>query len=305
MNTGVTTTKRTLVKKLATGYSIRRDGKLLRNIDPMRQLLPYLFRSRNGSIVHAPETIEFDNAREFIKTRTRENPSLNIGTFEIVIAALVRTLSQYPHLNRFVGGKKLFARNTISFSFIVLRMEEGQYRETNAKVYFNKEDTLYDIAKKVNESIKLCQSGAVKDDDKLMETITKLPSPLITLVAFLIRKLNDWGLLPMSLIKTDPLFSTAFISNLGSIGHDALHHHLYDWGTTSVFLTMGKLHRINEVAKNGTIESKTTLEVVCSIDERIADGIYLVKALKYFKSLVKHPEKLEVPPEIVVEDDGI
>ena len=305
MNTSVPTTKRTLVKKLASGYSIRRDGKLLRNIDPMRQLLPYLFRSRNGSIVHAPETIEFDNAREFIKMRTRENPSLNIGTFEIVIAALVRTLSQYPHLNRFVGGKKLFARNTISFSFIVLRMEEGEYRETNAKVYFNREDTLYDIARKVNDSIKLCQSGAAKDDDKLMEVISKLPSPIISFVAFSIRKLNDWGLLPMSLIKTDPLFSSAFISNLGSIGHDALHHHLYDWGTTSVFLTMGKLHRINEITKNGTVESKTTLDVVCSVDERIADGIYLVKALKYFKSLVKHPEKLEVPPEVIVEDDGI
>lgn len=305
MNTSIPTTKVTFVKKLTTGYSIRRDGKLLRNIDPMRTILPYLFRTRNGSIVYAPETVEFDNAREFIKMRTRENPTLNIGTFEIVIAALVRTLSQYPHLNRFVAGKKLFARSTISFSFVVLKMENGEYVETNAKVYFNKEDTIYDVAKKVNESIQLCQSGAAKNDDKLMEFVTKLPSPIISFAVFMVRKLNDWGLLPMSFIKTDPLFSSAYISNLGSIGHDALQHHLYEWGTTSFFLTMGKLNRINELTRDARVETKTTLDVVCSVDERIADGIYFVKALKYFKSLMKHPEKLEVPPEVVIEDDGI
>ncbi|WP_163192975.1 2-oxo acid dehydrogenase subunit E2 [Clostridium thermarum] len=305
MNTSVPTTKRTFVRKLATGLSFRRDGRLLRNIDPMRQILPYLFRNRNGSIVHSPETIEFDNAREFIKMRTRDNPSLNIGTFEIVIAAFVRTLSQYPHLNRFVAGKKLFARNSISISFVVLRMEGGEYRETNAKVYFNKEDTLYDVAQKVNDSIKLCLSGAEKNDDKLMEIVTKLPSPIISFAVFMIRKLNDWGFLPMSFIKTDPLFSTAYISNLGSIGHDALHHHLYEWGTTSVFVTMGKLNRVNTISKNGELETKTNLNIVCSVDERVADGIYLVKALKYFKTLIKHPEKLEVPPEVVVEDDGL
>lgn len=305
MNTSMPTKKATLSKKLATGYSIRRDGKLLRNIDPMRQLLPYLFRTRNGSIVHAPETIEFDNAREFIRNITRVNPELNIGTFEIVLAALVRTLSQYPYLNRFVAGKKLYARNTISISFVVLRLEDGVHTETNAKIYFDKKDTLYDVAKKVNENIRMCQSGESKDDDKLMEIVTKLPSPIITFLAFALRKLNDHGLLPMSYIKTDPLNSTAYISNLGSIGHDALHHHLYDWGTTSVFFTMGKLHKINEINKDGQIETKTNLNMVCTVDERVADGIYLVKALKYFKSLIKHPERLEVAPEIVVEDDGL
>ncbi|NLM35369.1 MAG: hypothetical protein GX206_08020 [Clostridiales bacterium] len=305
MNTGLPTTKKTFVKKLTSGYSLRKDGKLLRNIDPMRKLLPYLFKSRNGSIVHAPETLEFDNAREFIKKVTRENPELSIGTFEIIIAALVRTLSQYPYLNRFVAGKKLFARNDLSISFIVLRLENGEYRETNAKVFFSKEDTLFDVAKKVNEQIKLCQSGSDKSDDALMSMVTKLPSPIINLAVTLAKKFSDWGLLPRSFIEAVPLYSTAYISNLGSIGHDALNHHLYEWGTTSLFLTMGKLKRTNEINKYGQVNIKTSLDIVVTLDERIADGIYLVKALKYFKNIVKHPEKLLEPPKVVVEDDGI
>ncbi|NLZ48045.1 MAG: hypothetical protein GX895_04520 [Clostridiales bacterium] len=304
MNTGLPTTKN-LVKKLTRGYSIRKDGRLLRNIDPMRKLMPYLFKSRNGSIVHAPETLEFDNAREFIKKIARENPELNIGTFEIIVAALVRTLSQYPYLNRFVAGKKLFARNDLSISFIVLKLENGEYKETNAKVYFSREETLFEVAKKVNEHIKLCQSSSDKSDDELMRTFTKLPSPIISLSANLAKKLCDWGLLPKSFIDAVPLYSTAYISNLGSIGHDALNHHLYEWGTTSLFLTMGKLKRSNEIDKYGQVHTKTSLDIVVTLDERIADGIYLVKALKYFKNLIKHPEKLLEPPKVVVEDDGI
>lgn len=292
-------------KRLLFCPNFRKDGRILRNIDPMRKLLPYLFRSRNGSIVYSPEVIEFDNSREYIKEKNKQIPGLKLGTFEIVIAALVRTIVLYPYLNRFAAGKKLYARNSIYFSFVVLKMVDGSYKETNAKIEFDKNDTIFDICKKVNDYIELCQSDAVKSDDKLMEFVSKLPSPLITLVAFVLSKLNDWGLLPWSFIKTDPLYSSAYISNLGSIGHDSLHHHLYEWGTTSVFITMGKLNRENELQKDGKVCTKTNLHLVCSIDERIADGIYLVKALKCFKDLIKHPQKLESPPEMIPEDDGI
>ncbi|MDT8716296.1 2-oxo acid dehydrogenase subunit E2 [Clostridium sp. 19966] len=297
--------KISIAKKLTSGINFRRDGILLRNIDPMRQILPYLFRSRNGSIVYSPEAVEFDNAKALIKNLNKEDSSLRVGTFEMVIAALVRTISQYPHLNRFVGGKKIYARKAISFSFVVLKIENGAQIETNSKVYFEKTDTIYEISKKINESIDLCLSDNSKNDDKLMAFVTKMPSVLTNLVTTSVRKMNDWGIIPMSLILTDPLYSTSYISNLGSIGHDALNHHLYEWGTTSLFVTMGKLNKINHLNADGSVSSKTILNLVVSVDERIADGVYLVKALKYFKSLLNKPEKLLTPPEYVVEDDGI
>lgn len=297
--------KMSIARKLTSGINFRRDGILLRNIDPMRKILPYLFRNRNGSIVYSPEAIEFDNAKALIKHLNKEDPSLKVGTFEMVIAALVRTISQYPHLNRFVGGKKIYARKSISFSFVVLKMENGVQVETNSKVYFEKTDTIYDVARKVNASIDLCLSAESKNDDKLMEYVTRMPSLLINLVTTSAKKMNDWGIIPLGLIHTDPLFSTSYISNLGSIGHDALNHHLYEWGTTSLFVTMGKLNKVNQLNTDGTINSKTILNLVISVDERIADGVYLVKSLKYFKSLLSRPEKLLTAPEYVVDDDGI
>lgn len=274
----------------------RNDGTLLKNIDPMRKLMPYLFKTRNESVVYAPEEIQFDMAKEYIREITKNNPTLKIGTFEVVLSAIIRTIVRYPYLNRFVSGKKLYARNSLSISFVVLKLVDGQYKESTAKVYFNKEDTIFDITKKVNESIALCHSNISKDDDKLMNFVTKLPSPLLTFVAYVLNKFSNWGILPKTLLDIIPLYSSVFISNLGSIGHDAIHHHLYDWGTTSVFITMGKITKR---------DYKQFLKVVFSIDERIADGIYLVKALRYFSYLIKNPKELETPPERIIEDDGI
>ena len=78
----------------------------------------------------------------------------------------------------------------------MLKLENGEYKETNAKVYFNKEDTLFDVAKKVNENIKLCQSSSDKTDDTLMNIVTKLPSPIINFAVILVKKFSDWGYYP-------------------------------------------------------------------------------------------------------------
>lgn len=287
------------------GLNFRKDGYLLRNIASMQKLLPYLFKTRTESLVYSPEQIDFTAAREYIKRKNKENPGLNLGTFHVVIAALVRTMVAYPYLNRFISGKKIYARNYISFSFVVLKNVQGKVDETTAKLYFNKEDTIFEVSKKIKENIEYCRSNAAKDDDKLMAFVSKLPSPIISLLVCVLKKINDWGLLPKNFIDTDPLFTSAFISNLGSIGHGALNHHLYEWGNSSIFITMGNIDKTTVTDLEGKPSQKSTLDVVFTIDERIAYGHYLVKALKYFKTLMKHPERLELPPEVIVEDDGI
>lgn len=275
---------------------MRKDGILLKNIDPMRKLMPYLFKSRNGNIVYSPEEIEFDFSKDYLRNLNKSNPSLKIGTFELIITALIRTFAMYPYLNRFVANKKIYARNNFSLCFVVLKLIDGKYVESTAKVFFNKTESIFEVSKKINDAIELSRSNVVKDDDKLMSFFANLPSPILTFSAWAINNLIHIGVVPKKITDAIPLFSSVYISNLGSIGHNTLHHHLFEWGTTSIFLTMGKITKRND---------KSFLNVVFSVDERIADGIYLVKALRYFSKLLKHPEALELPLYEIVEDDGI
>lgn len=275
---------------------MRKDGILLKNIDPMRKLMPYLLKSRNDNIVYSAEEIEFDFQKDYLRKLNKSNPDLKIGTFELIITALIRTFAMYPYLNRFVSNKKIYARNNFSLCFVVLKLVNGKYVESTAKVFFNKTETVFEVSKKINEAIALSKSDIVKEDDKLMSFFANLPSPILTFSAWAINNLVNVGMVPKKIINTIPLFSSVYISNLGSIGHNALHHHLFEWGTTSIFITMGKITKKND---------KSFLNVVFSVDERIADGIYLVKALRYFSKLLKHPETLELSLAEIVEDDGI
>lgn len=306
MNTIKTPSSSETFRKIKAPRPFKRsDGNKIKNLTSMQRIMPFLFRTRTESLIYSPESVDFTKAREYIKNKNKELPDLNLGTFHLIIAALLRTIAEYPYLNRFICGKRLYARNYISFSFVVLQHLEGNIDETHAKVFLSPEDTLFQVVEKINESVSYCRKNGIKDDDKLMDFIAKLPNPVIDIIAFFLRKFNDWALLPKSYIKTDPLFTSVFISNLGSIGHGALHHHLYEWGTASIFLTMGRLTKESSDSSISESKSKWTLDLKLTADERIAYGYYLVKAMKYFQYLVKHPQILEKAPDRVVGDDGV
>lgn len=47
-------------------------------------------------------------------------------------------------------------------------------------------------------------------------------------------------MLPRKLIDLSPFHTSLFITNLASINTSFIYHHCYEFGTTSVFLCMGK-----------------------------------------------------------------
>ena len=53
-----------------------------------------------------------------------------------------------------------------------------------------------------------------------------------------IRFLDKHGILPKFLIRVSPFHTSAFVTNVGSLGIDAIFHHLYNFGTTSMFFAM-------------------------------------------------------------------
>lgn len=57
--------------------------------------------------------------------------------------------------------------------------------------------------------------------------------------------LDKHGILPKAIIKASPFHTSAFLTNVASLGIDAIYHHLYDFGTTGIFLAMGKRKKLH------------------------------------------------------------
>ncbi|HAX72354.1 MAG TPA: hypothetical protein DCY20_02390, partial [Firmicutes bacterium] len=114
--------------------SKKMDGILLKKLDPMRKLMPYLFKTRNGSIIYAPVEIDMEAAQIYL-SQIKANPNLEqITIFELVVAALLRTYAKYPYLNRYISNKKIYGRQSFSISFVVLKNDQHKLKESIAKV---------------------------------------------------------------------------------------------------------------------------------------------------------------------------
>jgi hypothetical protein len=95
------------------------------------------------------------------------------------------------------------------------------------------------------------------------------------------------GLLPRAMIDADPLFTSVFVANLGSVGLEAGYHHLWEHGTCPVFCVVGRI-------KPGTGEKagRRVMTLKWTFDERIEDGFNAARSLDLVRERLENPEKL-------------
>ncbi len=289
-------------------FGDRKDGYLLRKIDPFFRLIPFLMKERNDAQVFFEDRIYLDETNELIRELRKEG--YRLGFLHVVIASMVRVMSQRPKINRFVRGKKIYARNEISFSLAVKKEMNEHAEETTIKIIFEPTDTLYDVIEKVNREIeanKVVDSN--NDTDGFVKLITKLPNFILSFAVKCILVLDNKGWLPRFITNLSPFHSSVFITDLGSIGIRPVFHHIYNIGTNSVFVAFGTKSREQfveqDLDQNVEVSSKRAMDIKVVVDERIVDGFYFASAMKLMKRNMQKPSILLTPPENVVIDDQI
>lgn len=274
-------------------FSKRKDGRRIKSLAPYYKIVPYIMKERVDAQVYFEEDICIEAMEEYIKKQKEKG--IKIKHMDIILAAIGRVILEKPRINRFIMNRRIYARNEACISLaIVKKLSDDDYVDTTVKFKIKPEDTIFDIAKAeqkiVEENKKAEESNST---DKLAAAIMSLPNWLIKLVVWLVIKLDNWNLLPKAIIEASPFHTSIFLTNLGSVGIDAIYHHIYNFGTTSGFLAMGgRKERIKDV-KTGETERYMTFKFV--MDERICDGYYYAKAFALFRRYILYPELLELP----------
>jgi len=283
-------------------FGDRYDGRRIRNIDPFFRLIPHLMKTRADAQTFFDEKIYIDDIDSYIRSK-KELCMNNISFLHIVIASLVRTMSQKPALNRFVAGRKIYARNDIFVSLAVKKHLIENSPETTIKFKFEPTDTLDDVVNKVNALIEENKKDLTSNDtDKTANIISLCPNFLIKFVVWLFETMDYFGFMTKLLNQVSPFHTSLFITDLGSLGIQPVYHHIYNFGTTSLFMAFGAKQREKVIDKDNNIVERKYINLKIVTDERITDGYYYATAFKLFKYLMMHPEKLELPPEKIIED---
>ncbi len=275
-------------------YKYRHDG-VLAETDYFQKFLPYLIRRRSEAMILMDVEIDMTKANEYMKNYNANNTdvSLKLTPFVLVLAACQRLGVEKPKMNRFISGKRIYDRNAIEICYVIKTMMDESGQEVVVKERFSTEDRLAQVLKKVSKTKTKSKGKDAGSIDRAMKTLSKMPRFIISSTFMFLRVLNWFNVLPKSIMKSDALYSSAFITNVGSLGSMAPYHHLFDMGTTSVFIAMGMVRKVNGLADDGSVFKKDVLDIRFSIDDRIADGFYYVRAIDLFKKYLENPELME------------
>jgi len=273
----------------------RPDGIRINQAHSLNAVMPYMMRGRNESAIYYEKTLDVEHALRLVRSRNAEHqqgadggqpPGERYSLFALLLASMVRTIGLRPDLNRFIHRHALYRRKYIALSFIVKQKLSEEAAEGSAKIYFDPGDTLSQVTAKVNAAIAdVHSSGSGSEGEKIARFAHRLPGGKAAIIG-LYRFLDRFNLAPKALIESDPLYTSAYVANLGSLGLDAPYHHLYEWGNASFFVVLGKL---------GVKDGHHVMDLKITLDERIADGLYFARSASIFMRLIARPELLEMP----------
>ncbi len=279
----------------------RKDGRLLRELDAMHFIVPLIYPNRCDNEAYISERIDITNLNAYLKKKNETEKEFPYTMFHVVLAALIKTITLRPKMNRFICNKNIYQRNEISASFVVKKKFSDEAEEGLAFVHAKDQDTIDTIHEYIRSQVMFCRSDKKDRSSDSMEILNKMPRFLAKFLVWIITKLDKHGWCPYFLIGTDPYYSSVIISNLGSIKLKCGYHHLTNWGTCSLFCIIGEKKMSPFFDTQGNVEMRETLDLGITIDERLADGYYYSKSIRLLKHLLENPELLERPVNEEVE----
>ena len=283
-------------------FGKRPDGRILRNLEPMEQIMPYILKKRYDSMNMFEDTLPCEPWDNYIKEKAEQG--IKITYMDIFIAGIVRLMALRPQLNRFVMNGKIYARPKIWVSFVVHPTLADGSVGTTIKLCFEGTESLPEVAAKIDQAVKkeTTQREGENDTDKLMRFLMKaIPGFLIKLVINVLMWMDRHNLLPKAIVELSPFHTSFFITNLKSLGINHIYHHTYEFGTTGLFFAMGK-EKMVPVVKAGEIVNEKHMGFGLVSDERFCDGLYFALSLRLFKKYMKNPAILDTPLTEKVED---
>ena len=287
-------------KKRKRRFGDRSDGRLLRSLNPMQKLMPYIMPQRSDACNSFRGDIEMAAIDKYVQEKKQQG-KVNFTTMHVLLAAYTRLVSQRPGLNRYISGQKIYHRN--HFEVMLCVKKEMKLNSPDSVISMEyplnaTADQIYEITEKLVSDAK----NETTNFDNLAKILDYIPGLVKAFAIGLLRFLDYFGLLPKWLMRLSPFHGSLFITSMASLGLPPIYHHIYNFGNVPVFLAFGVPEWKSQARPSGDTNAKKMLNYTLVMDERICDGYYYASAFRLLNVLLRNPWQLDTPPAEVVED---
>ncbi|MBR2159959.1 MAG: 2-oxoglutarate dehydrogenase, partial [Clostridia bacterium] len=217
----------------------RADGYYVKGINPYTKIMPHIMPERSDSMNMTFVEVECDGIDSFIREMGEKGIKYTYN--DIMFAAMVRLYAMRPALNRFVMNRRIYQHNDITVSFAVKKRMLDNSEDTTVKLHFNGSESIDEVKEALAKVVKdNTGDKAYNSVDKTAKILTNAPHFMIKLVVGVLEWLDKHGWLPGAIIEISPFHNSFFITLMKSIKGDAILHHCYNFGTTGIFIAVGK-----------------------------------------------------------------
>lgn len=273
----------------------RRDGRLLRELDSLHYITGIIYPNRCDNEAYISLRVDLTNMNAYLAKLNETETEFPYTMFHIVVAALLKTITLRPKLNRFIANSNFYQRNEVSASFVVKKQFSDKGAEALAFLHSQEDFTLEDVHEYIRSQVTECRSEKIDPTTGAMDILNKIPRFVSKAAIHVLMWMDKHGWVPKDMIATDPYYSSVVLSNLGSIKLKCGYHHLTNWGTCSLFCIIGEKAVRPVFDAQGNAAMRETLDLGLTIDERLADGYYYSKSVRLLQYLLEHPWELEKP----------
>lgn len=278
-------------------FGDRRDGIRVKDVTGLQTIMMHIFPNRTESEVSLNDKIDATELVRFIEEKNLEHPDYKTTVFHCFIMATAKVLKERPYMNRYIQGRRLYEHTEISMSFVAKRRFADGAEESLMFLYPKDTDTINDISRKIYGDVTEMRKSehSTGGIDSVVDGFAKVPRLLLIPVVRIIRWLDWWGINPKFITDGDTNYSSVLLSNLGSIKAPAVYHHLNNYGTNSIMITVGTLHKEELTMEDGHKELRDVIDYTANLDERIGDGFYFARSLNLIRYIFAHPALLDRP----------
>ena len=163
------------MEKKKRRWGDRKDGVLLRDLDGMHFITPLIYPNRCDNEAYIRETIDLTNMNAYLKKKNETETEFPYTMFHLIVAALVKTITLRPKMNRFIANSNFYQRNYISASFVVKKQFSDKGAEALAVMRGKEDNTLADVHEYIRQQVTECRSEKVDPTTGVMDYLNKIP----------------------------------------------------------------------------------------------------------------------------------
>lgn len=266
----------------------RKDAKRIKMPGILR-MATYL-KDRQDADVYINKKIDVTELVKYMQKKKETEPDTTF--FHAFSIACAKVVYNRPRLNRYIINHHCYERDDVTLSFVAKVNFSDDAKEFLSVLKVLPTDNIDDVRNNIKEKVNKVRNNEQNGTDNTVDILDKLPKPILGMVVPVVKWMDRHDLFSKNFNDNLIYNSTAILSNLGSIKCGAIYHNITNFGSNSILITFGDIHK-EPMVVGDKIEIRDVLEIGATLDERIADGVYMAKAINLLEYIIKNPQTLE------------